>query len=106
MGALEASRTWRPDRWPPGRCPFRDPWWVRESGVHSGSGDSGGHGGAENLALIFPGGQGGSGSSVALALGPATQAEDIWPPQKKILGEVPLWWALWRSGLCRALGKR
>ncbi len=57
-----------------------------ESGGHGGSGDSGGHGGAGNLALIFSGGQGGSGSSVALALGPATQAEDIWPPPKKIIG--------------------
>ncbi len=29
VGALEASRTWRPDRWPPGRCPFRDPRRIR-----------------------------------------------------------------------------
>ncbi len=25
MGALEASGTWRPDRWPPGRCPMAGP---------------------------------------------------------------------------------
>ncbi len=29
VGALEASRTGRPDRWPPGRCPFRDPRRIR-----------------------------------------------------------------------------
>ncbi len=59
------------------------------AGGHSGTGDSGGHGGSGNLALIFSGGQGGSGSSAALALGLATQAEDIWPPQKKFLGKFP-----------------
>ncbi len=48
-----------------------------ESGGHGGSGDLGDHG-------LFPlGGHGGSGTSVALALGPATQAEDIYPPPPK-----------------------
>ncbi len=55
---------------PGGRC--RTGYWRDLQG---GSGDSGGHGG--------------SGSSVALALGPGHQAEDIWPPQKKILGKFP-----------------
>ncbi len=64
------------------------------SGGHGGTGDSGGHGGAGNLALIFSGGQGGSGSSVALALGPATQAEDIWSPKKNYWGSSPLVGAL------------
>ncbi len=41
-------------------------------------------------AYFFLGGQGRSGSSVALVLGLATQTRGIWPPQKKILGEVPL----------------
>ncbi len=64
------------------------PWRIRglwgsfqggsgDSGGHGGSGDSGGHGGAGDSGPIFSGGQVVSGSSVALALGPATQAEDI-----------------------------
>ncbi len=75
-----------------------------DSGGHGGSGDLGGHGGSEDcgglggsgssgdhggtgdLALIF---SGGSGSSVALALRPATQAEVIGPPKKKFLGKFP-----------------
>ncbi len=69
---------------PGGRC--RTGYWRDLQG---GSGDSGGHGGSEDS-----GGHGGSGSSVALALGPATQAEDICPPSKKFLGEVPLWGAI------------
>ncbi len=48
-----------------------------DSGGHGGAGDSGGHGGAGDSGPIFSGGQVVSGSSVALALGPATQAEDI-----------------------------
>ncbi len=111
MGALEASGTWRPDRWPPGWCSMAGPGTreamvdpgTREAIGLGGSGSSGDHGGTGDLALIF---SGGSGSSVALALRPATQAEVIGPPQKKILGEVPLCWALWWSMLCGALGKR
>ncbi len=41
-------------------------------GIQGGTGDSGSHGGTGGS-----GGHGGSGISVALALGPATQAEDI-----------------------------
>ncbi len=40
-------------------------------------------------AMADPGSHGGSGDSVALALGPATQAMAIRPPPKKFLGEVP-----------------
>ncbi len=75
-----------------------------ESGVHGGSGDSGGPGGAGNLALIF---SGGSGSSVALALGPATQAEVICPPQKNISwGSSPLVGTLEERALEVVLGSR
>ncbi len=107
VGALEASGTWRPDRWPPGRCSRSG-----DSGGHGRSGDCGGlggsgssgdHGGTGDLALIF---SGGSGSSVALALRPATQAEVIGPPPPNFLGEVPLCWALRRSVFCGAHGKR
>ncbi len=44
----------------------------------------------EAMAYFFWGGHGGSGSSVALVLGPTTQTRGIWPPQKNFLGEVPL----------------
>ncbi len=56
-----------------------------DSGGHGGAGDSGGHGGSGDSGghgPIFAGGQGGSGSSVALAQGPATQA-------KIFLGKFP-----------------
>ncbi len=73
-----------------------------DSGGHGGSGDSGRHGSAERL-----GGPGGSGDSVALALGPATA---ISPPQKKIswgsspLGAVQEERALWGALEARTLG--
>ncbi len=50
------------------------------SGGHGGSGASGGHGGSGGSGdhgLFLLCGHGGSWISVALALGPATQAEDI-----------------------------
>ncbi len=49
-------------------------------GIQGGSGDSVGHGGSGGSGdhgLFLLGGHGGSGISVALALGPATHAEDI-----------------------------
>ncbi len=58
-----------------------------DSGGHGGSGSSGDHGGTGDLSLIF---SGGSGSSVALALRPATQAEVIGPPPKFSWGSSPL----------------
>ncbi len=57
-----------------------------DSGGHGGSGSSGDHGGTGDLSLIF---SGGSGSSVALALRPATQAEDYRAPPKIFLGKFP-----------------
>ncbi len=36
MGALEASGTWRLDRWPPGRCPMAGPG-TREAMVDPGT---------------------------------------------------------------------
>ncbi len=81
---------------------------------HGGSGDSGGHGGAERLGGHGGSGEsgshGGSGDSVALALGLATQAMAICPPQKNIswgsspLGAVQEKQALWGTLDARTLG--
>ncbi len=94
-----------PDRWPPGRCPFRDTWRprrirglrrprrIRDSGGHGGhggSGDSGGHGGSGDSGGVRGLRRSSRGAD---SRGRSGGADSLWGP----LGWRGLSWLLWKA---------
>ncbi len=78
--------TWRQGRWPPGRCPFRDHWWIRDLGPPW---RIRGLGRPWRVQVI----QADQGTPWAM----------VGSPPQNVLGEVHnLWGTLW-SGLCELL---